>query len=60
MTPCRYDVDAMVVGGGIGGLGSALALARAGFAVRVLEQQPEFGEVGAGLQMAPNATRILR
>jgi 2-polyprenyl-6-methoxyphenol hydroxylase-like FAD-dependent oxidoreductase len=54
------DVDAVVVGGGIGGLGSALALARAGYAVRVLEQQPEFGEVGAGLQMAPNATRILR
>jgi 2-polyprenyl-6-methoxyphenol hydroxylase-like FAD-dependent oxidoreductase len=54
------DVDAVVVGGGIGGLGSALALARAGYAVRVLEQEPEFGEVGAGLQMAPNATRILR
>lgn len=53
-------VDAVVVGGGIGGLGSALALARAGYAVRVLEQQPEFGEVGAGLQMAPNATRLLR
>jgi 3-hydroxybenzoate 6-monooxygenase len=54
------DVDVVVVGGGIGGLGSALALARAGYAVRVLEQQPEFGEVGAGLQMAPNATRLLR
>jgi 3-hydroxybenzoate 6-monooxygenase len=53
-------VDAVVVGGGIGGLGSALALARAGYAVRVLEQEPEFGELGAGLQMAPNATRILR
>jgi 2-polyprenyl-6-methoxyphenol hydroxylase-like FAD-dependent oxidoreductase len=53
-------VDVVVVGGGIGGLGSALALARAGYAVRVLEQEPEFGEVGAGLQMAPNATRVLR
>jgi 3-hydroxybenzoate 6-monooxygenase len=53
-------MDAIVVGGGIGGLGSALALARAGYAVRVLEQEPEFGEVGAGLQMAPNATRLLR
>jgi 2-polyprenyl-6-methoxyphenol hydroxylase-like FAD-dependent oxidoreductase len=53
-------LDAVVVGGGIGGLGSALALARAGYAVRVLEQEPEFGEVGAGLQMAPNATRLLR
>ncbi|MET7991032.1 FAD-dependent monooxygenase [Amycolatopsis sp. NPDC005232] len=54
------DVDAVVVGGGIGGLGTALALARSGRAVRVLEQAAEFGEVGAGLQMAPNATRVLR
>lgn len=54
------DVDAVIVGGGIGGLGNALALTRAGYTVRVLEQAPEFGEVGAGLQMAPNATRILR
>ena len=52
-------LDVVVVGGGIGGLGSALALARAGYAVRVLEKEPEFGEVGAGLQMAPNATRLL-
>jgi 3-hydroxybenzoate 6-monooxygenase len=52
--------DVVVVGGGIGGLGSALALARTGLQVRVLEQASQFGEVGAGLQMAPNATRILR
>jgi salicylate hydroxylase len=52
--------DVVVVGGGIGGLGSALALTRAGLRVRVLEQASRFGEVGAGLQMAPNATRILR
>ncbi|HEY8479468.1 MAG TPA: FAD-dependent oxidoreductase [Spirillospora sp.] len=51
--------DALVVGGGIGGLAAALALARAGHSVRLLEQAPEFGEVGAGLQLAPNATRIL-
>lgn len=52
--------DVLVVGGGIGGLSTALALSRAGYAVRVLEQEKDFAEVGAGLQMAPNATRILR
>src|SRR5690606_21784950 len=51
--------DALVVGGGIGGLGAAFALARKGLRVRVLEQAGEFGEVGAGLQIAPNCTRIL-
>jgi 2-polyprenyl-6-methoxyphenol hydroxylase-like FAD-dependent oxidoreductase len=54
------DIDIVVVGGGIGGLASALALASAGKTVRVLERAAEFAEVGAGLQMAPNATRILR
>ena len=52
--------DVLVVGGGIGGLAAALALTRAGQRVRVLEQAAAFGEVGAGLQLAPNATRILR
>lgn len=50
----------VIVGGGIGGLSTALALATSGLTVRVLEKEPEFEEVGAGLQMAPNATRILR
>ena len=58
--PDLDPVDCVVVGGGIGGLGNALALARSGHSVRVLEKAAEFGEVGAGLQMAPNATRILR
>jgi len=47
------------VGGGIGGLASAQSLARLGLKVRLLERAPEFGEVGAGLQIAPNCTRIL-
>jgi 3-hydroxybenzoate 6-monooxygenase len=51
--------DVIVVGGGIGGLSAAFALARRGLSVRVLERSAEFGEVGAGLQLAPNCTRIL-
>lgn len=49
----------MVVGGGIGGLACALALGRAGLDVQVLEQASAFGEVGAGLQLGPNAVRVL-
>jgi salicylate hydroxylase len=49
----------IIAGGGIGGLGAALMLARKGLRVTVLEQAPEFAEVGAGLQLAPNITRML-
>jgi 2-polyprenyl-6-methoxyphenol hydroxylase-like FAD-dependent oxidoreductase len=52
-------VPVLVVGGGIGGLAAALALAQAGHEVRRLEQAREFVEVGAGVQLAPNATRAL-
>ena len=52
--------DVLVVGGGIGGLAVALATRRTGLSVRVLERAPEFTEVGAGIQLAPNATRLLR
>jgi 2-polyprenyl-6-methoxyphenol hydroxylase-like FAD-dependent oxidoreductase len=45
----------LVAGGGIGGLAAALALVRRGFDVRVLEQAPEIGEIGAGIQLGPNA-----
>ncbi len=44
----------IIVGGGIGGLGTALALAQKGFAVHVLEQASEFKEIGAGIQLGPN------
>lgn len=45
----------IVAGGGIGGLSAALGLARAGREVVVLEQAPEIGEIGAGIQIGPNA-----
>jgi salicylate hydroxylase len=44
----------LVAGGGIGGIAAALALARRGFAVKVLEQSPQLGEIGAGIQLGPN------
>lgn len=49
----------VVVGAGLGGLTAALALLRQGFRVTVLEQAPELGEVGAGVQLSANATRVL-
>ena len=49
-----------MAGGGVGGLAAALALAKAGARVSVLERAESFLDVGAGLQLAPNATRRLR
>ncbi len=49
----------LVVGGGIGGLAAALSLSRSGHNVVVLEKAAQFVEIGAGLQLAPNATRVL-
>lgn len=52
-------IQTLIVGGGIGGLATALALAQSGRTVHVLERAPQFSEVGAGLQLAPNASRML-
>jgi salicylate hydroxylase len=49
----------IVAGGGIAGLTAALSLSRAGFRATVLEQSPRLEETGAGIQLSPNATRIL-
>jgi salicylate hydroxylase len=49
------ELPVIVAGGGIGGLAAALALVRQGFQVTVLEQAPEIGEIGAGIQLGPNA-----
>jgi salicylate hydroxylase len=51
----REPGQILVAGGGIGGLAVALALARQGLRVRVLEQSQEIGEIGAGIQLGPNA-----
>jgi salicylate hydroxylase len=48
-----------IVGGGIGGLTAALALLRSGIAVDVYEQAPELKELGAGVQISSNGTRVL-
>lgn len=55
MKTAQQDLPVLVIGGGIGGLAAALALVRRGFHVKVLEQAPEIGEIGAGIQLGPNA-----
>jgi len=49
----------LVIGGGLGGLTTALALSRKGYPVHVIEKAHEFGEIGAGIQIAPNGSRAL-
>ena len=51
--------EILIIGGGIGGVAVALALARRGMRSRVLEKAPEFGEIGYGIQQGPNAYRML-
>jgi salicylate hydroxylase len=48
-----------IIGGGIGGLSATLQLLQAGFDVQVYEQAPRIGEIGAGIQISPNASRLL-
>ena len=48
-----------IVGGGLGGLAAALALIRRGIDVVVYEQAPELKEIGAGIQISANGTRVL-
>src|SRR6516164_10461925 len=55
MSPARSKLPVLVAGGGIGGIATALALVRQGFSVKVLEQAPQLGEIGAGIQLGPNA-----
>ena len=48
------DRNVLIVGGGIGGLAAALALARRGIPSQLIEQAAEFKEIGAGIQLGPN------
>ena len=52
--------QALIAGGGIGGLAAALAAARAGWDVRLYERAAAFSEVGAGVQLGPNVVRRLQ
>jgi salicylate hydroxylase len=59
VTSATSEQSTIVVGAGIGGLTAALALARVGRDVLVLEQAEQLREVGAGIQLSPNASRVL-
>ena len=58
-SPEIIKIPTLVVGGGIAGLATALGLGRKGQPVHVIERAPEFGEIGAGIQLAPNAMAVL-
>jgi len=53
------DLKILIAGGGLGGITAALCLARSGHQVSIFERAPEFAEVGAGIQLSPNCTRVL-
>jgi salicylate hydroxylase len=55
----RRELSVAIIGGGIGGLAAALSLLHAGMDVHVYERARTLGEVGAGIQISPNASRIL-
>ncbi|PLB39666.1 FAD/NAD(P)-binding domain-containing protein [Aspergillus candidus] len=61
-TSCPTDrpkLEIIVVGAGLGGLATAVALKTHGHSVTIYEQTPELGEVGAGIQIPPNSTKLL-
>jgi salicylate hydroxylase len=58
LTANKTEQTVLIAGGGIGGMTAALCLAKQGYQVAVFEQT-EFTEVGAGLQLSPNCTRVL-
>ncbi|KAI1627692.1 salicylate hydroxylase [Exophiala viscosa] len=57
--PSRVKLNITIVGAGLGGLAAAIALTRKGHKVTIFEQAPELGEVGAGIQIPSNSSRLL-
>jgi salicylate hydroxylase len=56
----RRGTRVIIIGAGIGGLAAGIALRQRGFDVRIFERSPKLEEVGAGLQVGPNAFKVLR
>ena len=54
------NIRVALIGAGLGGLAAACALHQHGFEILVYERAPELGEVGAGIQLGPNAVKVLR
>jgi len=52
--------NVLMAGGGIAGMAAGFAVARVGWFAKVFERAPEFSEVGAGVQLGPNVTRLLQ
>ena len=49
----------IIVGAGLGGLAAAVGLRQRGFEVKLYEQSPELGEIGAGINITPNGAKVL-
>ncbi|KAL4896202.1 hypothetical protein BDV59DRAFT_210798 [Aspergillus ambiguus] len=58
-TATKIKLDIIVVGAGLGGLATAVALQQSGHNVTIFEQTDQLGEVGAGIQIPPNSARLL-
>src|SRR6185437_3619115 len=56
----KRPLSIAIIGAGLGGMAAALSLRHAGFEVEVYEQAARFGEIGAGIQIGPNASQLLQ